>query len=181
FGFRSREIRHRRTDVKWKGGWLRPTSFAKRINDISLELLRKDGIVGIIVDLDNTLVGYRIGAPDEAVARWVRDALEHGFKVAMVTNNATQWARNIALGLEIPCIPNARKPSPRGFLRAMRLIETDRQSTVVVGDQLFTDVLGAKIFGMKVILTEPIVPREEWWMRFLRFFERIILYRVPRV
>ncbi len=167
--------------MKWKGGWLRPTSFANRINDISFEVLQKDGIVGIIVDLDNTLVGYRIKAPEQAVTQWVRDAAQRGFKVVMVTNNATSWARNIALHLNIPCIPNARKPSPRGFLRAMRLIETDRRSTVVIGDQLFTDVLGAKLFGMKVILTEPIVPREEWWMRFLRFFERLVLYRVPRV
>ncbi len=167
--------------MRWRGGWLRPTSFAKRINDISFELLKSDGIVGIIVDLDNTLVGYRIQTPDQAVTHWVRGAAERGFKVVMVTNNATAWARNVALNLGIPCIPNARKPLPRGFLRAMRLIETNKRSTVVVGDQLFTDVLGAKLFGMKVILTEPIVRREEWWMRFLRFFERIVLYRVPRV
>jgi hypothetical protein len=159
---------------------VRPTSFAPRIHDISLDLLVNDGIRGVIADLDNTLVGYRHAVPDEEVAAWVHAASERGIKVAVVTNNATQWARDIANELGVPCIPQAGKPSPRGFLRALEVLETGKHETIVIGDQVFTDVLGAKLFGMKVILTEPIVTREQWWMRLLRFLERIALYRMPR-
>ena len=162
-------------------GWVRPTSFAPRIHNIDLDDLIKDGLRAIIVDLDNTLVGYRHAAPDEEVAAWVQAAVARGFKVAVVTNNATQWALDVARELGVPCIPEAGKPSPRGFLRALEILGTKKSETVVVGDQVFTDVLGAKLFGMKVILTEPIVTSEQWWMRLLRFFERIALYRIPRV
>lgn len=166
--------------MRIRRGWVRPTSFAPRIHDISLDLLTRDGIRGVIVDLDNTLVGYRHAAPDEEVAAWVHAAGKRGIKVAVVTNNATQWARQVAEELGVPCIPQAGKPSPKGFLRALEVLETDKHETIVIGDQVFTDVLGAKLFGMKVILTEPIVTREQWWMRLLRFFERIALYRMPR-
>ncbi len=160
--------------------WLRPTSFAPRIHDIDLDVLEKDGIAGIIVDLDNTLVGYRAAEPDRDVAQWVHRATERGFKVAMVTNNATDWAKDVALNLGVPCIPRAGKPSPRGFLQALKALRTPKEATVVIGDQLFTDVLGAKLFGMKVILTDPLIAREQHWMRALRFLERIALYRMPR-
>lgn len=163
-----------------RGRLLHPTSFAERIEHISIDLLLADGICGIIVDLDNTLVGYRSAAPDARVAQWVDLAKARGMKVAVVTNNATAWAAEVAQELGAFCIPNARKPSPRGFHAALHLLGTDKDATVVIGDQLFTDVLGAKLFGMKVILTEPIVVREQWWMRTLRFLERIAMYRMPR-
>ncbi len=166
--------------MRIRRGWVRPTSFAPRIHDIELEKLSLDGIEGIIVDLDNTLVGYRHAAPDEEVAAWVQAATRAGMRVAVVTNNATQWARDVAANLGVPCIAEAGKPWPRGFLQALQVLKTRKEATVVVGDQVFTDVLGAKLFGMKVILTEPIVVREQWWMRLLRFFERIALYRMPR-
>ncbi|GAC1497689.1 MAG: YqeG family HAD IIIA-type phosphatase [Vulcanimicrobiaceae bacterium] len=159
---------------------MRPTSFAPRIHDIALETLLLDGIEGIIVDLDNTLVGYRHAAPDQEVAAWVQAATQAGMRVAVVTNNKTQWAQDVAANLGVPCIAEAGKPAPRGFLQALEVLTTRKEATVVVGDQVFTDVLGAKLFGMKVILTEPIVVREQWWMRLLRFFERIALYRMPR-
>jgi HAD superfamily phosphatase (TIGR01668 family) len=166
--------------MRLRRGWVRPTSFAPRIQHISLERLELDGLRGIIVDLDNTLVGYTHAAPDEEVAQWIHGAVARGFRVAVVTNNATQWARDVAANLGVHCVAQAGKPSPRGFLKALEWLGTDKHATVVIGDQVFTDVLGAKLFGMKVILTEPIVGREQWWMRVLRFLERIVLYRMPR-
>ncbi|MFN2527737.1 MAG: YqeG family HAD IIIA-type phosphatase [Candidatus Baltobacteraceae bacterium] len=166
--------------MRFRRGWVRPTSFAQRIHNISLDLLEKDGLRGIIVDLDNTLVGYTHAAPDEEVATWVHAAVARGFRVAVVTNNATQWAHDIAAELGVHCVAQAGKPSPRGFLKALEWLGTEKHATVVIGDQVFTDVLGAKLFGMKAILTEPIVTHEQWWMRVLRFFERIALYRMPR-
>lgn len=166
--------------MRIRRGWVRPTSFARRIHNIPIDMLIEDGIRGVIVDLDNTLVGYRHAAPDEEVAAWVHEASSRGLSVAVVTNNATPWAHEVAAELGVPCIPKAGKPSPKGFLRALELLQTSKHETIVIGDQVFTDVLGAKLFGMKVILTEPIVVREQWWMRTLRFFERIALYRMPR-
>ena len=166
--------------MRVRRGWVRPTSFARRIHDIDLDVLEKDGLRGVIVDLDNTLVGYRHAAPDEDVAQWVRAAVARGFRVVVLTNNASKWAQDVAQELGVPCIPQAGKPRPRAFALGLEALGTPKDETVVIGDQIFTDVLGAKWFGMKVILTEPIVAGEQWWMRLVRFLERAAHYRITR-
>ena len=157
--------------------YLRPTSRARGIEEIDIDTLLADGVRGIIIDLDNTLVGYRLREPEAEVAAWLERAKQRGLQAIIVTNNATDWALQTARALRIPCIPNARKPLLRGFHAALKALGTSHEETVVIGDQLFTDVLGAKRFGMKVILTEPIVSREQWWMRLTRFIERLLSHR----
>jgi HAD superfamily phosphatase (TIGR01668 family) len=160
--------------------WFTPTSYVPRISHIDCALLNADGVRGVIVDLDNTLVGYRALEPEEADAAWVTRALEHGIRIIMVTNNATPWAMRVAERLAIPIVANARKPLGRGFRRALELLELPRESVVVIGDQLFTDVLGAKLFGMRVILVDPLVKRDPWNTLPLRLLERWLLRDFPR-
>ncbi|GAC1411461.1 MAG: YqeG family HAD IIIA-type phosphatase [Candidatus Velthaea sp.] len=160
--------------------WWYPTSYSPRISQIAIGDLQAAGIQGAIVDLDNTLVGYRKLTPEDEDAAWIVHARERGFRVAMVTNNATPWAAGVARNLGIPCIANARKPLPSGFRRALGVLELPRTDVVVIGDQFFTDVLGAKFFGLKVILVDPLVLRDPWNTRWLRRFERWLLRGLPR-
>jgi uncharacterized protein len=81
----------------------------------------------------------------------------------------------------VPCIPNARKPLPAGFRRALKLMQLGAHEAVVIGDQLFTDVLGAKLAGLEVILVDPLVRRDPWNTRPLRWVEQILMRGVPRV
>ena len=81
----------------------------------------------------------------------------------------------------MPCIPRARKPLPRGFRRAMNVLELRADEVVVIGDQLFTDVLGAKLAGLEVILVDPLVRHDPWNTRPLRWLERLVMRGVPRV
>jgi HAD superfamily phosphatase (TIGR01668 family) len=159
--------------------WLRPTSYMPRISQIDFAHLSDDGVRGVIVDLDNTLVGHRALEPEAADAAWVSHAVEHGIRIIMVTNNATPWAMGIAARLAIPIVANARKPLGRGFRRALELLELPRESVVVIGDQLFTDVLGAKLFGMRVILVDPLVKHDPWNTLPLRLLERWLLRDFP--
>ncbi len=161
--------------------WWWPTSYAPRVADIDLDKLSSNGFCGVIIDLDNTLVGYRQLLPDDRDARWIVAARELGLRVVMVTNNATPWASGVAKNLGIPCIANARKPLPSGFRRALGVLELPRESVIVVGDQLFTDILGAKLFGLAAILVEPLVERDPLNTRWLRTFERWLLRGLPRV
>ncbi|GAC1539785.1 MAG: YqeG family HAD IIIA-type phosphatase [Vulcanimicrobiaceae bacterium] len=155
----------------------RPDGFAPQISLVSLDDLSRRGFRGIIVDLDNTLVGYG----EERLAReagpWIADALARGFRICLISNNFTGRVGRICAELGVPGVSSALKPLPRGFLAALRLLETPREQTVVVGDQLFTDVLGAKFLGMHAILTEPIVARDWLGTRVLRFLERVLLGR----
>lgn len=166
--------------MSFRPKWLRPTSFARRIEDISIDGLRENGIAGIIVDLDNTLLGYRTAVPAIGVETWIARALGEGIRVAIVTNNSSKLAHQVAHLLGCPCIHRARKPRSGGFRAALEVLGSGKDATLVIGDQVFTDVLGAKLFGLRVILTEPLVDREQWWMRPLRALERVVLYRVPR-
>lgn len=143
------------------------------IAEIDPQELRAEGIDGAIVDLDNTLVGYREQKLAEAEASWMVRARDAGLKVAIVSNNATSWAIDIARDLGVPAITRARKPLPGGFRRAFEVLEITRERAVVIGDQYFTDVLGAKLCGVSVILIPPLGGRDPWNTRPLRLIARL--------
>lgn len=145
--------------------------------DISLERLAADGIRGIVVDLDNTVCPYHRPELAPGVAEWVASARDRGFALVLVSNNFTERVASVGARLGIPIVPNALKPLPFAFLRALRLLRTPRRATVVIGDQLFTDVLGAKLLGLRTILTKPLVEHDFPLTRVLRFLERTLAGR----
>lgn len=157
----------------------RPDAFAERLSSVSLDDLAARGMRGIIVDLDNTLVGYGEDQMAPVDAAWVASARQRGFAVCLVSNNFTDRVERIGRELGVPAVPSALKPLPHGFLRALRVLATPKHATVVVGDQLFTDVLGAKLVGLHAILTEPLVAKDWHGTRILRFLERVLLGRRP--
>lgn len=150
-----------------------------RLADVDLAGLRARGVRGIVLDLDNTSCAY--GADDlaEGVAAWVSRARASGFRIVMVSNNFSGRVGAVGAKLGIRGVPSALKPLPFGFLRAMRLLRTAPHETVVIGDQLFTDVLGGKLLGMQAILTEPLVRKDFALTRLLRLLERIVFRRIP--
>ena len=152
-----------------------PDAYARNLAEVSLDRLAAEGVRGIIVDLDNTLVAYRAPALDPEVAAWVAAALGRGFRLALVSNNWSERVANFGSQLGIPTVPSALKPLPVAFLRALAVLGTSRRQTVVVGDQLFTDVLGAKLIGMRAILTEPISEAGFVTTRVMRVVERALL------
>lgn len=154
---------------------LGPNRFAPRLHDVSHEELEAAGIRGLIVDLDNTLVGYRDTELGQEHLEWVARAHDRGFRIVMLSNNFSSRVSSIAARLNVGCIPNALKPLPFGFLRAMRDLELHRRQIAVVGDQLFTDVLGGKLCGLYTILTEPIEAKDLALTSVFRFFERLML------
>jgi hypothetical protein len=160
--------------------WWWPTSYAPSVGAIDIDLLAANGFAGVIIDLDNTLVGHRQRVPGDRDARWIVEARERGLRLVMVTNNGTPWAAGVARDLGIPCISNARKPLPAGFRRALGLLALPRESVIVVGDQLFTDIVGAKMFGLAAILVEPLVRHDPLNTRLLRLLERWLLRGLPR-
>ena len=145
---------------------------ADTLPDVSLDVLAELGVRGVIVDLDNTVCAYRRPELAPGVAEWVRGARARGFALVLVSNNFTERVASVGAQLGIPVVPNALKPLPFAFLRAIRLLGTPRRATIVIGDQLFTDVLGAKLVGLQTLLTRPLVERDFPLTRVLRFLER---------
>ena len=151
------------------------------ITRISLDSLRQEHVRGIIVDLDNTLVGWRHLEPSLEVARWIEEAIAAGFSVAIVSNNVRAWVSSIAARLGVVTfVHRALKPLPFGLFRAVKKLRVARSEMIVIGDELFTDVLGANLLGIRAILTEPIVTREHKAMAFIRAVERFVLHGTHR-
>jgi len=161
--------------------FIRPLRVVANITRISLDSLQREGVRGIVVDLDNTLVGWRHLEPSPEVADWVKRALAAGFAMAIVSNNVRAWVSSVASKLGVVTfVHGALKPLPFGIFRAVKTLRVSRSKIVVIGDQLFADVLGAKLLGIRAILTEPIVAKEHRAMAFVRSAERFMLRGVTR-
>jgi len=160
---------------------MRPYRFVRSVTAISLEALKREGIRGIIADLDNTLVGWRLLEPAPEVSAWIRSALDEGFAIAIVSNNERAWVRSVATGLGIVTfVHTALKPLPFGIFRAVKRLRVRRSETIVVGDQLFADILAAKLLGIRAVLTDPIVAKEHPAMHVVRTMERFVLRGMTR-
>jgi putative phosphatase len=155
---------------------IRPFRIVSSVAAISLAGLKSEGIRGIIVDLDNTLVGWKLLEPAPEVVAWVKGALEGGFAIAIVSNNERAWVSSIATGLGVlTFVHTALKPLPFGIFRAVKRLRVRRSETIVIGDQLFADVMAAKLLGIRAILTDPIVVKEHRAMHFVRRLEKFML------
>jgi uncharacterized protein len=158
---------------------LRPDAHIASLVDVRVDQLWDRGLRGIVLDLDNTCCAYHQPELAEGVADWVRAARDRGFRIVMVSNNFSERVAAAGAQLGVETVPNALKPLPFGFLRALRLLGTRRRETVVIGDQVFTDMLGGKLLGLRTVLTEPIVAHDFALTRVLRFLERLVYKRTP--
>ena len=142
---------------------------------ISFEKLFEEGYRGVIFDIDNTLVQH--GAPADERAKKLFARLENiGFQSCLLSNNQEPRVKMFNQEIQTNYIYNAHKPSKKNYIKAMEIMGTDRSSTVFIGDQLFTDVWGAKRAGIRNILVKPIHPKEEIQIVLKRYLERIVLF-----
>ena len=146
---------------------------------IPFEDLYQKGYRGIIFDIDNTLVPH--GEPADDRARKLFSRLkEIGFANCLIPNNQEPRVKMFNEEIQTSYIFDAHKPMTKNYIRAMEIMGTDRNSTLFVGDQLFTDVWGAKRAGIYNILVKPIHPKEEIQIVLKRYLEKIVLYFYKR-
>ena len=127
------------------------------IGDLSGELLARRGIRLLLADLDNTLVPYGVPLPDERVRSFRDDLAAHGVQLFILSNNRHEGRpRTFAEALAVPYIGHAGKPKRCSFLAAMEEQGVRPDETAIVGDQIFTDVLGGNRAGVTTILVRPI-------------------------
>ena len=152
-----------------------PYEHVSSVFAIDYEELYNSGYRGIIFDIDNTLVPH--GAPaDERACALFAHLKELGFKCCFLSNNQYERVSSFNDAIGEHFIEDAHKPSTKNYIRAMELLGTDRSNTIFVGDQLFTDIFGAKRAGIRNILVKPLNPKEEIQIVLKRYLERIVLY-----
>lgn len=152
-----------------------PREWLESTYQIPWEQWQKKGIRGVIFDIDNTLVRHDEPADERAIALFCR-LHELGIGTCLLSNNKEPRVAAFAARVDSPYIYKSGKPSVRGYERAMKLMGTDRASTISVGDQLFTDVYGANRAGIYSILVKPVHPKEEIQIVLKRYLEAVVLY-----
>ena len=146
---------------------------------IDFEKLYEEGYRGLIFDIDNTLVPH--GAPADARAIALFDRLKKiGFKCCLISNNQEPRVKMFNEPIQVDYVYNEHKPSTKNYRKAMEIMGTDETNSVFIGDQLFTDVWGAKRTGISNILVKPIHPKEEIQIVLKRYLEKIVLYFYAR-
>ena len=158
-----------------------PTILRKRVTSITAEDLRAVGVRGLLLDVDNTLTTHGSQALDPAVLAWLRAMEAAGFTPTVVSNALRKRVEPFAGKLGLRFIAFACKPLPIGFLRAAKRLGLPRRQCVVIGDQTFTDVLGARLAGIPCIQLLPIQLEEHKpLMQLKRRLEKGILARYTR-
>jgi HAD superfamily phosphatase (TIGR01668 family) len=157
---------------------LYPDMLFEKITDISPQFLESRGISGIILDIDNTIMKDGQDCPDPFFFEWLESMRKNGIKAFLLSNGSRKGrVDDLCALLRIDGIHKARKPSAKGFREALRMMGLDAGQTAVIGDQIFTDVWGARRAGIFSILLEPISPEENTFVRFKRPFEKFVLKR----
>jgi HAD superfamily (subfamily IIIA) phosphatase, TIGR01668 len=135
----------------------KPTLMMKKITDILPETFHEIGVKNVLLDVDNTLASYRSHEPIDGAIEWTKEMEKAGFNLVIVSNNYRSRVRPFAEKFGLPFITFACKPFPHGYLKAKKLLKVkSTKDCVIVGDQIFTDVIGANLCGMKSILLEPV-------------------------
>ena len=143
-------------------------------SDAGAEFLCSIGVKGIILDIDNTLEPYEHAKPSEGVLSWLSELSSVGIKAAFVSNNNSARVDLFNEELKLPAYSKAGKPFKKNLKKAMADMGTDESNTILMGDQIFTDVLAAHNTGIPAILLPPINDKKDLFTRFKRLLEKPI-------
>lgn len=150
----------------------KPTVMKKNLLDITPDTFKDMGVTHILLDVDNTLVSYISHEPISGAVPWVKEMEAKGLKLIIVSNNFKKRVGLIAEKFDLPFITFACKPLPFGYLEAKGYLKASTSECAIVGDQIFTDIVGANLCGMKSILLDPVEMENSKLFRVRRNFEK---------
>ena len=121
--------------------YIRPNAYLKKVEDITIEFLKKNKINALILDVDNTLIDYDNNLSKD-IEKWAKNMHEQKIKLYILSNtNNKSKVERVAKTLNIPYIHFAKKPFKSGFIKVKKIIDEKPENIGVVGDQIFTDVI----------------------------------------
>ena len=159
---------------------LKPKIKLNRVTDISVPILKKHGIKALILDVDNTLSTHHGQILTDGLEEWLRLMENNGIKLLVLSNSKEGRVKPFAEKIKLDYISLGLKPLPGGFLRALKRLGTKRRETAIVGDQIFTDILGGRLVGLRTVLLTPIKLETTPGFRFKRKIEGLV-YRIYKI
>lgn len=154
---------------------LYPNEYIKGVEDLSIELLKKNNIKGVILDVDNTLIDFDKKMPD-GIEEKIKDLKQLDIKFCILSNsNKVRKIKDVAQKLDIPFIYFAKKPLKCGFEKARKILGLEAKNIAVIGDQIFTDIIGANRCKMFSVLVDPIEEKDYLVTKIKRPIENLII------
>ena len=151
-----------------------PKGYFTKVEDITINYLLENKIKVLILDVDNTLIDYYQNLTEDVI-QWAKNLKGQGMKLYILSNtNNKEKVEKVANKLEIPYKNFAMKPLKKGFLQIQKEVNEQFEKIAVVGDQLFTDILGGNRCHMYTILIDPINPKDYWYTAWKRPIENKI-------
>ncbi len=152
--------------------FFKPSVMMKKITDITPAMLQSMGVKALLLDVDNTLVSYAKHEPIAGAVEWTKQMENAGLKLVIVSNNYASRVGPFSQKFGLPYITFAMKPFPFGYLKASKLLGVPHKQCAIIGDQIFTDVIGANFCGMHSILLEPVEPEKGLLIEWRRAIEK---------
>lgn len=150
----------------------RPTWTIEKITNLKVEDLQKNQINTILTDLDNTIIAWDKPYGTFELQTWLKEMKKANIKVIIISNNNQDRVKKAADELGLKFIAEAKKPFPRGIKKAIELYNLDPKQTVMVGDQIMTDIKAASLAKIRSILVKPLVETDSWKTKFNRLVEK---------
>ena len=159
---------------------LKPKIKVERVTDITPQILKKYDINALILDVDNTLSTHHGQILTDGLLEWIELMKQNGIFLTVLSNSKEKRVKPFAEKINLEYISLGLKPLPFGYLRAMKRYSLKRKNTAIVGDQIFTDILGGSLVGIKTVLLTPIKLEDGWSFKLRRRLEKLIfkLYRI---
>lgn len=157
---------------------LKPNLITNNITDISVEYLKDNNIRALLLDVDNTLsIAHGNKTLRNGVAEWLSVMKEKGIDLLILSNAKKKRTQRFGDSIGLDVIGLSMKPLPFGYLRASKKLGIKRRNIAMVGDQYFTDILGAKLLGIKTVMLTDITPENNAFFKVKRRVEKILLKR----
>lgn len=154
---------------------LKPDIKLDKITDITPDILKKYNINSLILDVDNTLSTHHGQVLTDGLEDWLLTMKAYDIKMTVLSNSTKKRLEPFSKKIGLDYISMGLKPLPFGYLRAIKRLGSKRKNTAIVGDQLFTDVLGGNLVGVKTILLTPIKPETSLRFRTKRKIEAFVI------
>ncbi|MDP3306358.1 MAG: YqeG family HAD IIIA-type phosphatase [Erysipelotrichaceae bacterium] len=156
---------------------IRPDRVVKAVEMIDLDQLKQSGIRALIIDIDNTLTPHHKDVIIDSKLEWLKDATTRGFLVYLLSNNHANRIKSISSSYDLSGYGFAFKPFSIYYKKILKDSGCLPHQVCCIGDQLLTDILGAKLHGMASIYVEPISPRDIIFSRFSRWLEKRLMIK----
>ena len=159
--------------------FFRPKEIAKDINDINFTTLKEKGIKAIILDIDDTLIPRNVNDIYPSVFEWVFSRKQEGFQLCLTSNSRHPMrVKYIGDTLGLPAMPLSFKPLPFAFWKSLAILKARPDETVMIGDQLFMDILGANLVNIHSIFVKNISPETFFLRQWMRSAEEWMLNKL---